>query len=46
MHFLPEKLDDYVVAHSQKEPRIIATIKQRNLAKSFSSQNVKWPFSR
>jgi caffeoyl-CoA O-methyltransferase len=23
MHFLPEKLDDYVVAHSQKEPELL-----------------------
>ena len=23
MHFLPEKLDDYIVDHSQKEPELL-----------------------
>ena len=24
MHFLPESIDDYVVKHSQEEPRVLA----------------------
>ncbi|MDX1760804.1 MAG: O-methyltransferase [Christiangramia sp.] len=26
MHFLPEELDDYIVAHSQKEPELLAKL--------------------
>ena len=26
MHFLPEKLDDYIVAHSQKEPELLSRL--------------------
>jgi len=26
MHFLPEKIDDYIVAHSQKEPELLAKL--------------------
>ena len=28
MHFLPEKIDNYVVAHSQEEPNILQELTQ------------------
>jgi predicted O-methyltransferase YrrM len=33
MHFLPEKLDDYVVAHSQKEPELLQQLSRETWQK-------------
>ncbi len=33
MHFLPEKLDDYVVAHSQQEPKILKELSRETWQK-------------
>ena len=33
MHFLPEKLDDYVVAHSQKEPKLLQQLSRETWQK-------------
>lgn len=33
MHFIPEKLDDYVVAHSQKEPEILQQLSRETWQK-------------
>ncbi|WP_416444199.1 O-methyltransferase [Leeuwenhoekiella sp. A16] len=33
MHFLPEKLDDYVVAHSQKEPELLQLLRRETYQK-------------
>ena len=33
MHFLPEKLDDYVVAHSQKEPELLQQLRRETYQK-------------
>jgi predicted O-methyltransferase YrrM len=33
MHFLPEKLDDYVIAHSQKEPKLLQELSRETWQK-------------
>ncbi|MEN8879305.1 MAG: methyltransferase, partial [Polaribacter sp.] len=33
MHFLPEKLDDYVVEHSQQEPQILKELSRETWQK-------------
>ena len=33
MHFLPEKLDDYVIAHSQKEPKLLRELSRETWQK-------------
>ena len=33
MHFLPEKLDNYVVAHSQKEPELLQQLSRETWQK-------------
>ena len=33
MHFLPEKLDDYIVDHSQKEPELLQQLSKETWQK-------------
>ena len=33
MHFLPEKLDDYIVAHSENEPELLQKLTRETYRK-------------
>ena len=45
MHFLPEKLDDYIVSHSQEEPQLLKELTRETYQKilpNWSIQRVSW----
>ena len=46
MHFISEKLDDYVVKHSEEEPRTFGSAHSRNVSENFATPHVEWSLSR
>ena len=44
MHFLPEKIDDYIVSHSQKEPELLKALYRETYQKVLQPRMVSGPY--
>ena len=44
MHFIPEKLDDYVVAHSENEPELLQQLTRETFQKILQPRMSSGPY--